>query len=52
VSLDVEYIDGAKIESKANKYNIDYFFPPKWEINDKIESECLQPSLKELTLFS
>jgi hypothetical protein len=47
-------VDNVRIKQiyKRNSGNINYFFPPKWEINDKIKSECLQPNLKELTLFS
>jgi hypothetical protein len=41
-----------KQKFKNNGPTIDYFFPPKWCINDKIESKCSQLNSKELTLFS
>lgn len=46
-------VDNTRIKQiyKRNTNNINYFFPPKWGINDKIEIKCLQPNSKELTLF-
>jgi hypothetical protein len=47
-------VDNVRIKQiyKRNNNNINYFFPPKWGINDKIENKCLQPNMKESTLFS
>lgn len=46
-------VDNIRIKQiyRRSTNNIDYFFPPKWGINDKIKTKCLQPNLKELTLF-
>lgn len=46
-------VDNVRIKQiyKRNTNNINYSFPPKWGINDKIETKCLQPNSKELTLF-
>ncbi|GAB6395204.1 MAG: ATP-binding protein [Bacteroidales bacterium] len=47
-------VDNIRIKQiyRRNNNNINYFFPPKWGINDKIKTECLQSNTKELTLFS
>lgn len=47
-------VDNVRIKQKYKKQSpeIDYFFPPKWKINDKIENKCLQSNTMELTLFS
>ncbi len=46
-------VDNTRIKQiyRRNTNNINYFFPPKWGINDKIETKCLQPNIKGLTLF-
>ena len=36
---------------KETKQPIDYAFPPKWHINIKIQSQCTQKHIQELTLF-
>ena len=47
-------VDNVRIKQiyKHSDSNINFFFPPKWKINDKIQNKCLQQNLKELTLFS
>ena len=40
-----------KQKYKKSSSNINYFFPPKWSINDKIEKKCIQQNMTELTLF-
>ena len=46
-------VDNKRIKQKYIETNksIDLFFPPKWNINSKIITPCIQPSMKELTLF-
>jgi hypothetical protein len=46
-------VDNTRIKQKYlnSNDNVNFFFPPKWGLNDKIETKCLQPSLMELTLF-
>lgn len=36
---------------KETPQPIDYVFPPKWHINAKIQSRCMQRHTQELTLF-
>lgn len=46
-------VDNKRIKQKY-KYNnkkISLFFPPKWNINTKVNEKCSQQSMKELTLF-
>jgi len=47
-------VDNVRIKQiyRRNDDSINFFFPPKWGINDKIKNKCLQQNLKELTLFS
>ncbi len=46
-------IDNKRIKQKykETKKSIELFFPPKWNINNKILKPCIQPSMKESTLF-
>lgn len=46
-------VDNKRIKQKYIESNnsINLFFPPKWNINSKIVTTCIQPSTKELTLF-
>jgi hypothetical protein len=46
-------VDNKRIKQKykETKKPIDLFFPPKWNINQKISNPCIQPSTKESTLF-
>ncbi|NTW32697.1 MAG: hypothetical protein HGB12_08750 [Bacteroidetes bacterium] len=46
-------VDNKRIKQKYIEKNksIDLFFPPKWNINSKIITPCIQPSMKESTLF-
>lgn len=46
-------VDNVRIKQKYKKKSseIDYFFPPKWKINDKIEYKCLQQNMTGSTLF-
>ena len=46
-------VDNKRIKQKYKETNksITLFFPPKWNINDKISNPCIQPSTKESTLF-
>jgi hypothetical protein len=46
-------VDNKRIKQKYKETNksIDLFFPPKWNINSKIITPCIQPSMKESTLF-
>ena len=46
-------IDNVRIKQiyKQNVNNINYFFPPKWNINDKIKHKCTQPNSKGSTFF-
>lgn len=46
-------VDNVRIKQKyrKNENKINYFFPPKWNINDKIKNKCSQQNTKELTLF-
>lgn len=46
-------INNSRIKQKYchPKNNIDYFFPPKWELNNELTNTCLQQSSMELTLF-
>ena len=46
-------VDNVRIKQiyKQNNSNINFFFPPKWGINDKIRNKCLPQNLKGLTLF-
>lgn len=46
-------VDNVRIKQKYKKSgnNINYFFPPKWGLNNKIKDVCLQQNTKELTLF-
>jgi hypothetical protein len=47
-------VDNVRIKQiyRRNNESINYFFPPKWRINDKIKNKCIQSNMKELTLFS
>ena len=47
-------VDNVRIKQiyKRQLNNIDYFFPPKWNINDKIEDTCLQQNIQGSILFS
>ena len=53
VKLPELQVDNKRIKQKYKETNkpIDLFFPPKWNINNKITSPCIQPSTKESTLF-
>lgn len=46
-------VDNVRIKQlyKQKNNNINFIFPPKWGINDKIVTKCLQPNSKELILF-
>jgi hypothetical protein len=46
-------VDNKRIKQKYKEMNrpINLFFPPKWNINQKISNPCIQPSTKESTLF-
>ncbi|TKG89248.1 hypothetical protein EYV94_26000 [Puteibacter caeruleilacunae] len=46
-------VDNKRIKQKYKETNksIELFFPPKWNINSKITRPCIQPSMKESTLF-
>jgi hypothetical protein len=46
-------VDNKRIKQlyKQNIKPIEFFFPPKWGINDKIMNPCLRQNMKELTLF-
>jgi hypothetical protein len=46
-------VDNLRIKQKYSspKSNIDYYFPPKWGLNSKIKSKCLQQNSMELTPF-
>jgi len=46
-------VDNVRIKQiyKRQPNNIDYFFPPKWNINDKIENKCLPQNIQESILF-
>lgn len=47
-------VDNVRIKQiyKRQPNSINYFFPPKWGINHKIENKCLQQNFQESTLFS
>lgn len=40
-----------KQQYKETPMPLELFFPPKWNINHKIEKSCLEPTKRELTLF-
>lgn len=46
-------IDNKRIKQKykETQQNLNLFFPPKWNINQKIDKPCISPNTKELTLF-
>lgn len=46
-------IDNVRIKQKYKETRkpLELFFPPKWNINQKILNPCIQPSIKESTLF-
>lgn len=46
-------VDNKRIKQKykETKKSLKLFFPPKWNINSKILTPCIQPSTKESTLF-
>ena len=46
-------VDNVRIKQtyKPTNKEICLFFPPKWNINSKIDKPCLQQNMKELTLF-
>ena len=46
-------VDNIRIKQKyrPSKKGICLFFPPKWNLNSKIDKPCLQQNIKELTLF-
>jgi len=46
-------VDNKRIKQKykSGKPSLDLFFPPKWSINNQIQSTCLQQNTTELTLF-
>jgi hypothetical protein len=46
-------IDNKRIKQKYHetKKPLELFFPPKWNINRKVISSCIQPSTMESTLF-
>ena len=46
-------VDNKRIKQKykENSKPLKLFFPPKWNINSKILTPCIQPSTKESTLF-
>lgn len=51
--IPVLQVDNKRIKQKykETKMSLELFFPPKWNINQKILNPCLQPSTKESTLF-
>jgi hypothetical protein len=53
VKLPELQVDNKRIKQKFTKpgIKIDYFFPPKWNINSQIEKLCLQQNSTVLTLF-
>lgn len=46
-------IDNKRIKQKYKEtpWVLNLFFPPKWELNSKIQEPCLQQNTKGLTLF-
>jgi len=46
-------VDNKRIKQKyrTGKPSLNLFFPPKWSINNQIQSTCLQQNTTELTLF-
>jgi len=46
-------VDNKRIKQKykESKKPLELFFPPKWNINSKILTPCIQPSMQESTLF-
>ncbi len=46
-------VDNIRIKQKYHRHDsdINYFFPPKWGINNQIKKQCLQQNMPELTLF-
>lgn len=46
-------VDNKRIKQKYKEGNqpIDFFFPPKWNINQNISSTCIRPNTKGSTLF-
>lgn len=46
-------VDNKRIKQKYKtaKPSLNLFFPPKWSINNQIQSTCLQQNTTELTLF-
>lgn len=53
VQLPELVVDNVRIKQKykLNSKQFSLFFPPKWNINNQIDKECLQQNTKELTLF-
>lgn len=46
-------VDNIRIKQKYKpvKLNFNFFFPPKWNINNRVENKCLQQNTMELILF-
>lgn len=46
-------VDNKRIKQKykTGKPSLNLFFPPKWSINNQIQTTCLQQNTTELTLF-
>ena len=46
-------VDNVRIKQKYKESPKSFclFFPPKWELNSKINNKCSQQNIKELILF-